>query len=84
MRTGLKNLTDQSGGKAADRAHPADETFRRPPQVTLMRLRSMRIDSRVAADLINCAGMTGDTLAAVEDLDSHHGIAHVELSISMW
>jgi len=71
MRTGLKNLTDQSGGKAADRAHPADETFR-------------RIDSRVAADLINCAGMSGDTLAAVQDLDSHHGIAHVELSISMW
>ncbi|PYR98479.1 MAG: hypothetical protein DMG12_22795 [Acidobacteria bacterium] len=45
-----------------------------------MGLGPMRIDSRMAADL-GAAGMTGDALAAVEDLDGHRRAARVELAV---
>ena len=80
MRTGLKDLIDQSGGGWADGGCPSNQTFGRPFQVALMGLGSMRIDGRMAADL-GAAGMTGDALAAVEDLDGHGGVAHVELAV---
>src|SRR5262245_33297653 len=80
MRTGLKDLIDESRGKRADGGCPSHQTFGRPFQITLMGLGTMRIDGGMATDL-RAARMTGNTLTAVKDLDAHRGITHIELAM---
>src|SRR2546428_5603149 len=80
MGTGLKDFIDQCGGEQSDGGCSSNETFGCPFPVALMGLGSMRIDSRMAADP-RAAGMTGDAMAAVEDLDGHRRVARVELAV---
>src|SRR5215510_12053259 len=80
MRTGLKDLIDESCGKRADGGCPSHETFGSPFQITLMGLGPIGVDGRMATDL-RAARMTGNTLTAVKDLDAHRGITHIELTM---
>src|SRR3974390_149330 len=80
MRAGLKNLFHQTCGGWPDTRRPMDESFWRPFQVALMRLGPMGIQRRVGSCFV-AARMRGHTLALVEDLDSHHGKAYVELTM---
>ena len=63
----MKDVIDECSSERADRRCPAYQPFRCPFQVTLVRFGPVRVDSGVAAGLIT-ARVTGDALAAMEDL----------------
>ena len=80
VRAGLKNLIDQRGGERTHRGRPTDQTLGRPFQVTLMRFGPVGVDGRMFAALVT-AGVTGHTLAAMEDLDGHRGVPHIDFAM---
>ena len=80
MRSGFKDRIDQRGREGANRRCPTHQTLGCPFQVALMRFGPMRIDGGVAASFVT-AGVTGDALPAMKDLDGHRRVARVEFTV---
>jgi hypothetical protein len=80
MRAGLKNLIDERCGEGTDGGCPTDQALGRPFEIALMGLGPVGIDGGVFAALVT-AGVTGDTVAAMKDLDGQRGVAHIDFAM---
>lgn len=76
-RRSLPGAYEEGGGGGANLVAGGDQTSRRPLAVAAMRARHVIGNGRMAAQ-VGRAGVAGDPLTLVEDLDGVVGDAHID------